>query len=389
MKKVYSIIISLIVIIGIIVLPSFAIDPAYGNTWIGWREGNFVASQYRSRIEGTFVADWVGAGPTSGVNTNDLYSSQIYMPSVWYDSQLTHTEFTMFPSVPELTTVSTYTISQSYSNELLFSFGDSSNRAPYLVFEGIMYFAGDGPSTISIRNTSEAEIYVYAAGRKYVINDSTSVIRDIEVGHHVLSGTNDFVSIDNIIRDYEVDGLDTDIYFFGNIFIGYEDTNSLIDNDYSFAYDLAISGFPRNLTYTDVEVTNNTGNTVYDQLANLLSPNAGTYPSYEGYTDINGDFIWYGVYNGGKITVNVPTYARDSVLEITENGRYNVGSYNYVEVTAGETVIETGSVFSWLLNATQTFLTTEILPNFSFGGLLLFMLGFALVLWMLKIFLGG
>lgn len=103
-------------------------------------------------------------------------------------------------------------------------------------------------------------------------------------------------------------------------------------------------------------------------------------------------------YSQIQIAVDVPTtpiinpddpISPGQVLYIEDNGFYDVTQYNYVDVNIPTEIIEQQGIMQWLYDAVQGFLTMEIAPDFSIGGVLLFIVGFSIIIWIIKIFLGG
>lgn len=76
-------------------------------------------------------------------------------------------------------------------------------------------------------------------------------------------------------------------------------------------------------------------------------------------------------------------------INITENGLYDVTRAATVTVDVPQEILEDVNAFNWLYGAVEGILTMEIAPGFSIGVILLFIAGFALLIWILKIFFGG
>lgn len=120
---------------------------------------------------------------------------------------------------------------------------------------------------------------------------------------------------------------------------------------------------------------------------------------------LNVDIVENGIYTYDvsdysqiQIAVDVPTtpiinpddpISPGQVLYIEDNGFYDVTQYNYVDVNIPTEIIEQQGILQWLYDAVQGFLTMEIAPDFSIGGVLLFIVGFSIIIWIIKIFLGG
>lgn len=106
-----------------------------------------------------------------------------------------------------------------------------------------------------------------------------------------------------------------------------------------------------------------------------------SYNTSSDYDSISEQFIELVVESG--LAPDIP----DDVMEITVNGRYNVLGKEYVDVNVPQNMAE--SAFGWLLDVGGAALQFEIAPGYTIGGIFTFVVGFALIIWLLKVFLGG
>lgn len=113
----------------------------------------------------------------------------------------------------------------------------------------------------------------------------------------------------------------------------------------------------------------------------------------------NGSYE-YDVSDYSKVAIDVnlpniitPPSSPSEVLTITENGFYDVSQFNYVDADIPPDVVEVPaefpSLFGWVGNVLNGVLDFELMPNFSLGGILIIIVGLALIVWLLKVFLGG
>lgn len=151
------------------------------------------------------------------------------------------------------------------------------------------------------------------------------------------------------------------------------------------------------------EYTDQTYNIDLYPITRITNKLAFTRQSDSGTLNVNieenGSYIYdVSDYSQIKIAVDVPTtpiinpddpITPGQVLYIVDNGFYDASQYNYVDVDVPTEIIEQQGIMQWLYDAVQGFLNMQIAPNFSIGGILLFAVGFSLIIWITKIFLGG
>ena len=108
-----------------------------------------------------------------------------------------------------------------------------------------------------------------------------------------------------------------------------------------------------------------------------------------GYANdgVNGGFSIVSAFNSqywGTAMEN-PNYG---TLTITNNGVYSTKYYDTVEVNVPQE-LEWGGLYDWLVGSFNAFTSFEIAPGWSIGIILSVVVGLAVIMWILKIFLGG
>lgn len=411
MKKIFSILAVTLSIMSI-ALPIFAANSGTTNSVVMYLpaeayEGTQAGMMaMRPRFVGTVVANTTAELP---YNSSSYYAMNYFpFPTNWYSYNngvyISENGFNCLPIDLASTDIDykyvTFKESPS-ARELAMSLGNGNggviNSAPDLYFDGILGIYSEGYS-FSIRKTSEIDLKIGFNGTLYY-TDGSNLITTAFAQLYTIDDENNSATLDTLIRSSFIDNdlTNTDIFFKGSFFIISSGTDDMVDG-LSYDYDLTIYGDPVGVIYNGTTLVSSTSDSdfVLEQFTKLLTSHSSpgstpTYPVYSGYTDVNGVFKFYGTYTNGTISVNVPTYAKNSSITVTRNGRYDVGNYNYVEINVPQenVTIEDSNMFSWLANSAEEFLKFKIAPDFSIGGILLFIVGFALIMWILKIFLGG
>lgn len=128
----------------------------------------------------------------------------------------------------------------------------------------------------------------------------------------------------------------------------------------------------------------------------LFAPRTGG-TKYQTITNNGTWSVDVAGYDKIQIAVNVPTTpvippttSDGDILVITENGSYPVNDHRYLRVEVPQEVIDGENMFGWLINAGSAFLNFQIAgPNFTIGSMLVLIVGLSLIMWILKVFLGG
>lgn len=92
------------------------------------------------------------------------------------------------------------------------------------------------------------------------------------------------------------------------------------------------------------------------------------------------DYYYYSM-------IGVPVQPTET-MSITSNGVYNVKDYAYVNVRVPQE-FESDGLFGWITTATGGLMDFEIAPGWSIGIIMTIIIGLAVTVWVLKVFLGG
>lgn len=96
------------------------------------------------------------------------------------------------------------------------------------------------------------------------------------------------------------------------------------------------------------------------------------------------DLFCMSYYNAMSGSPAQPT----ATLLINTNGVYNIKDYAYVNVNVPQTV-SWGGMFDWIFDSFDAFLGFEIAPGWTLGIIMTIVIGLAVAIWVLKVFLGG
>lgn len=387
MKKAI-LIVMLIAMILSIVIPSYASNiPTSNGTIFYIPENSYSESQpgimaYRPRFVGTIVAS-----ASSSVRDTDSYYTMNYfpLPSTWYAyNGGVYFDENSFSCQPVDTTAPEYikkkiTFNQTesgYNNVLSMQLGNVSgsflNSAPDLYFDGILGLYNNDGYSFKIYNNGEVNIYVYFKGSLFLDYGDTYEVHEYENGFTIDAEMSEEASFDALIRN-DIDNfydLDCDIYFKGSFCIISENPEDIVDG-YGYCYGLDMMGDTKSIVYSAGEIVQQQTDATYvlDKFVRML------YTSTDSAT---------------PTPTPTPTEPAGNIT-ITANGTYNVSNYATatINVPQENVTIENTNMFSWLMSAASSFLGFEIAPNFSIGGIMMLVVGLALVSWILKIFLGG
>lgn len=272
-------------------------------------------------------------------------------------------------------------------------------------FNGILYTTSNyGLSITATRGTTKINI----KGTLYGVGDDTVALRVINEQYSYQNITEPF-NINDIFN--QITGL-SEHKFVGEI--SFKRTFVVNYSNYYFTYEKATMVFDDGVITTSFEPTSlikriDTAIQNSENVTNgtLTVNSAGTH-NVSGYEYINVDIPPYSLYYNGDIAngtyenstkwngVDISilmdignTFERGKTTTITKNGDFNIGKSEYVNIEVPQEVIEDVNAFSWFFGAVNGVLTMELMPGFSLGGILLFIAGLALLVWILKIFLGG
>lgn len=146
-----------------------------------------------------------------------------------------------------------------------------------------------------------------------------------------------------------------------------------------------VSEFDRGVFTGSIYITSYTSDAVYPTFTNYFSDN------YKQTLKVSNTDIVDG-YNVNSDPLLSYTYAKTDidvgVLEITQNGFYSVDRYKAVNVNVPQTVGWSG-MFDWLFDSMGAFLGFEIAPGWSLGILMTVIVGLAVAIWAIRVFMGG
>lgn len=384
MKKYFAIAFTIVMIFAI-TIPSFASNSTIYNGTIFYIPADNVADYqmgmmaYRPRFVGTIVASASG----SVRDESEYYTMNYFpLPTNWYSyNGGVYFDENSFICQPVNTTAPEYSYKSvifndtesGYNNVLSMQLGNSGgsldSSAPDLYFDGILGLYNNDGYSFKIYNNGEIDVYVSFKGRLFLDYGDTYEVHEYENGFVVNADMSEEASLDSLIRNDVEDfyDLDCDIYFQGTFCIIADNATDITENGYGYCYGLDMMGDPKSIVYSQGEITQQNYETVFvlDKFTKML------YAASDNATTP-------GITPTGNIT-------------ITANGTYNVTNYATatINVPQENVTIEDTNMFSWLISVASGFLAFEIAPDFTIGGILILCVGFALIMWLLKVFLGG
>lgn len=89
----------------------------------------------------------------------------------------------------------------------------------------------------------------------------------------------------------------------------------------------------------------------------------------------------------GKVLEPIPPINPTGNLNITENGSYYVRNYETVSVNVPQSV-EWSGMIDWIFDSIGAFLDFEIAPDWSVGTLMTLVVGLAVAIWAIRVFMG-
>lgn len=414
MKKTFILIIT-ILLVAAFCIPTFAENSGSRNSIVTYMQQDAYANAqaamiaFRPRFAGTIVAN-----TTIKVDyNNDSYYAMNYfpLPTNWYNYNggvyISENSFSCIPIDIDTTDyVQKYILfnespsTDTISMQLGTGAGGVMGSAPDLYFDGVLGLYDTGYS-FQITNLGEVNIALSFTGKLYYSDGSNLITTTYNEQFVVDMEEQPIFTLDELVRSRVNDTAlsNADAFFVGTFCI-IANNPSDVDEGLEFTYKMNMLGDPKSIVYNGTTIAQNSGDQseyVLDKYTKLLTSHSSSsaptpsYPAYNSTVTANGTHRWTGTYTNGSILVNVPTYQKDSRLNITQNGSYNVGAYNYVSVNVPQDniTIEDTNMFSWLISVASGFLAFEIAPDFTIGGILILCVGFALIMWLIKVFLGG
>lgn len=303
------------------------------------------------------------------------------MSGIWYESPNGDTEVSLQGAIVTeyLSRIGQFGGEYRYSFSNVFNGPDTSTLNVFLVGDTYSYknthTFGGVPNNVDVvglkitnpeQSTKPAVIYLNGA-MKWAgdISDGTIPHGIIPIDTHIFLNPGDSIVFDSTLIEGQTEGVEPiTTCFSGSVMLRHS------------------SNFNERLIITE------TFNDYFSFGYNYSDTN------YEGIgiaTDgVNGGFSIVSAFNSQYwgTAMQDPTYG---TLTITKNGIYSTKYYDMVDVQVPQEniTIEDANMFTWLASVAEEFLKFEIAPDFSLGGILLLVVGFALIMWILKIFLGG
>lgn len=236
---------------------------------------------------------------------------------------------------------------------------NSINTPSTLYFRGSVYGRTINSRSYSFILNGTTSYKVYIKGGFSIYNMSGELER-YAVTNAVISSIGNFVfDIKSVLGDSVYNSLSnaydlSEWVFSGSIAVAYDDSS--------------VTQFPSLQVYYD------SSKPFIDEMTNFSY--SSQYDSYSVYDDPIISF-----FEGSQ--TSAPEF-----LEVTANGTYNIRKPTYVTVNVPQTVAWSG-MFDWIIDSFGAFLGFEIAPGWSLGIIMTIVIGLAVAIWVLKVFLGG
>ena len=214
------------------------------------------------------------------------------------------------------------------------------------------------------------EIEVYSSTGSIVSTDAQITYKRKDIQLVKVLSPQEAINIDwSLLTDYDPSEYATVMSkFTGTIVIGYTD------------------GAFRYCTFTESIPD------LYSQVLSYSNSSGLTTIEGEDFDGIVGDWLtpetmWQAYVtdyaksqNGGII----PT----GTINIDANGTYDVGRYGRAVVNVPQS-LEWGGLFDWLFDSVGAFMSFEIAPDWSIGTIMSIVVGLAIAIWAIRVFMGG